>query len=529
MKKTFSVLIALLLVISVSSCSVNIGDVPSDELGISGDTSASQQTTDEIIVSTTYEEPPTYEEIQAEYPDKTVLIWVIDSTAPHYRTKEINEYLDSLGCDFAVSFKPAGAYATEDETDFYSTLIGKMIADGEQIDILHSSSRYWGEAGISAYCNFVQYGFFEPLDEYLETEKGQALYELMPEKHWEALRVNGSIYGVDGKMTSLGQDYGYYVNAELADKYGFDISKPIDEQLDILQQIRENESYESCGDIFAYGGNKLEDPAIYFTSAKDITYAVYWDGEEHTAKCILDNPEYLEKLRLFDTLSKNKLLTNAAAAMSQTFFIAQVHVTGGHTVYESTEPVDFDYRDNGNIVKVYPVYNEATSVRNSYNATGICSASQNKEKAFELLALTQTDPYLNNLMIYGIEGIDYDLTEDGKADKSVDFNLDRYANYMICLKNTDFRGFIPDLTAEEYQAVYENVVISEDFDFALDCSGLEHEINTTNIIMGSFHLPGSDQTLDEYLSEFREKLENAGMQKIIDECNRQYEEWKNES
>ena len=510
-----------MLVISMSSCSVNSDDVPpAPQQSTDEATGSSQKSEEEIIVSTSYEKPPTYEEIQAEYPGKTVLTWVIDGTAPHYRTKEINEYLDSSGCDFAVSFKPAGAYATEDETDFYSTLIGKMIADGEQIDILHSSSRYWGEAGISAYCNFVQYGFFEPLDEYLETEKGQALYELMPENHWEALRVNGSIYGVDGAMTSLRQDYGYYVNAELADKYGFDIFKPIDEQLDILQQIKEN---ENCGDIFAFGGNKLEEPAFYFTSAKDITYAVYWDGEEHTAKCILDNPEYLEKLRLFDALSKNKLLTNAAAAINQTFFIAQVHKAGGHTVYESAEPVDYDYRDDVNAVKVYPVYSEPTAIRNSYNATGICSASRNKEKAFELLALTQTDPYLNNLMVYGAEGIDYDLTEDGKANKSVDFDLDRYANYMICLKNTDFRGFIPDLTAEEYQAVYENAVISEDFDFAPDCSGLEHEINTTNIIMGSFHLPGSDQALDEYLSEFRERLENAGMQKIIDECNRQYE------
>ena len=55
---------------------------------------------------------PTFEEVQAEYPDKTVLVWA----AQYLRTvplKEINKYLDDNGYGFAVCFKPFNVDITE--------------------------------------------------------------------------------------------------------------------------------------------------------------------------------------------------------------------------------------------------------------------------------------------------------------------------------------------------------------------------------------------------------------------------------
>lgn len=37
-----------------------------------------------------------------------------------------------------------------------------------------------------------------------------------------------------------------------------------------------------------------------------------------------------------------------------------------------------------------------------------------------------------------------------------------------------------------------------------------------------------DRTFDDVLAEYREGLYAAGVQKIIDECNKQYEEYKEE-
>ena len=534
MKKKLLVLLTLIFVLSVSSCSLNNNETNPHESSslVTAQTPETTTASEKDLFMESFgdffeTDYSVYDDITAQYPDKTVLTWIVNSGSSYFtaRTEKINEYLDSQGYDFAVCFIPLFTSSFIEPELFYIDRVEEIIADGRQADILCCETYGIGEGVVNAYHNFVQHGLLDPLNSYLESPAGQELYELMPENHWESLRVNGSIYGVDGKMVSVGEDYGYYVNADLAEKYGFDVSRPIEDQLDILKEIKEN---ETC-DIFTLGDNKLWDPTLYFTSAKKITQAVYWDTEVHTAKCILDNPEFLEKLCLFDTLSKNGLLTKATAGTGTSFFIAQVHVANGSVIYNPFSTVDFDYKgDSGDLTKVWPVYSEHCSISNSYNATGICSASQNKDKAFELLALTQTDPYLNNLMIYGLEGEDYNMTEDGKVVQInfYDFDFYRYANYMICCQNTDYRGFGPNITADEYKAVYENAVIDEDFDFAFDCSGFDHEINAISAIMEGFRLPSKDQTLEEALSEFREKLEYAGLQKIIDECNRQYEEYK---
>ena len=543
MKRICNLLLSLLFVLSLAACSTadnNEPSQPSTETETSSAaTSSSPQEHESMVIEapTDYfdENFPSYDDIQAQYPDKTVLVWTFEGTMweqlTPFRSKEINEYLDSLGCDFAVCFKPVWGSATNDQNAYYNYCIEEMIADGEQFDLINVLMKSAEEGIPNAYHHAVQRGLFAPLDEYFDTETGRKLYDVMPANHWESLRVNGSIYGVDGNMDSMGLDYGYYVNKELADKYGYDLSKPIEEQLDLLREVKEKEYLNY--DAFAFNKGTLDDPIAYFTSSMAITPAVYWDEEQHTAVCTLDNPEYLEKLSFFDMLSKEGLLSYAVGGSSRLWFIAQTNLIGGYAAYHnSTEPIELYYETvdsfgEDKVVEVYPVFSEPRAVQASYCATGICSASQNKDKAFELLALTQTDPYLNNLMVYGIEGVDYHLNEKGNsADLLNSFNYFRYANLMICVKSDYPYRRSPDVTAEEYEAMYQNAVIGEDMDFAFDGRGLKKEIYATNLVIESFSLPGSDRTLEEALAELRERLDNAGLQKIIDECNRQYEEYR---
>lgn len=143
----------------------------------------------------------------------------------------------------------------------------------------------------------------EPLDEYLNnTDKGRELYSLMPEKYWEILRANGKIYGVCGSLNNvLSSDYGCFVNPELAEKYGFDVNKPISDQLDILRKVKQEENCPViASDMTCYPSDLI--------GAKMFGNGVYWDGESHTAKCILDCAEYVEKLRFLDTLNREGLL-----------------------------------------------------------------------------------------------------------------------------------------------------------------------------------------------------------------------------
>lgn len=463
---------------------------------------------------------PSFEEVKESYPDKTVLLWTIEETGYErnypFRTREINRYLDEKGYDFAVCFYPLNGFYTKDDDKSYTEYV-KELAEQGKADIIYTSLNGIGEGGTSTYNKYIFDGLLEPLDGYFETELGQELYPLMPEKHWEGLKVNGSIYGVNGSLTTLNNDYGYYVNAELAEKYGFDITKPVEEQLDILRQVKEEEGI-NC-DVFAMGSGVAGQP-VFFTGLKELAGGVYWDEDKQEARCVLDNEGYTEKLKFLHTLKKEGLLQTVTTPSAHTFFILLGSKFVGHL---STEPVEKDYFER--FVKAFPVFENTSSIVSCPIATGISSTSENKDKAFELLALTQTDPYLNNLLTFGVEGEDYGISE-GYADNIINrLSLDRFANYMVCNKFDDY-GIENKFTPDEYREIFDNAKMSAEQDLVLCGEGLETELKALQDIMCGFEVPSAEADFDEAMKRLREELEQAGLQRVIDECNRQYEEIK---
>ncbi|MBD5128513.1 MAG: hypothetical protein HDT43_01090 [Ruminococcaceae bacterium] len=464
---------------------------------------------------------PTYEEVQAKYPNKTVLVWAImetggDGHAP-FHSAELNEYLDEQGYEFAVCFKPIDESTEEMFPDEMLTGVKKLLDNGERIDIISPMN----------YDEFVFESLYEPLDDYLETEIGRGLYNAFPEKFWASQRINGGIYGLCGTMTPVfNPDRGYYVNAELAEKYGYDITKPILEQLDILKAVKEN---EKNADVFS--ADLYIDNISAFVNVKMLSAAVYWNNDTHSAELSIDDPRYIEWLRLYDTMKKENLLNALDGGKhKESFFIMSDAVCGGGLAYADMKPIDVDYF--GNTVTAIPVFTPYSALRTVPVATGICSKSEHKEKAFELLARIYTDPVLNNLLVYGIEGENYTLENgfvkeiENPSDNMFNinpFNTYRFANQMICHRSA-YNLFTP----EQYTGILENAEVYADIDFTLDPTNLISELNAEYIAADTIVLPKENENLDDILAEYRESLYAAGVQKIIDECNRQYEVYKNE-
>ncbi|MCM1276855.1 MAG: hypothetical protein NC299_16085 [Lachnospiraceae bacterium] len=475
------------------------------------------------MLSSFWDNFPSYEEVQAKYPDKTVLVWTIEETLYErhspFHVDKVNEYLDEQGCDFAVCFYPLRFDYDIDTMypDKALTMIKELLDGGERIDIISAMN----------YDEFVFDGMLEQLDGYLETDVGRVLYGAFPEKLWETLRINGGIYGVSGYMSRIPcPDPGYYVNAELAEKYNYDVTKPVLEQLDILKAVKENEKK-----IDVFSSYSDFDSIIYFMNAKMLSRTVYWNSETHSAELSIDNPVYIEGLRMYDTLKREGVLKLTDTSHSENFFIRADQISGGGVVYADTDTVDVDYF--GNTVTAIPVFTTYSTVRTVPLATGICSKSADKEKAFELLAKIFTDPVLNNLLVYGVEGENYilengivkelELPPDMEGFNINAMNTIRFANQMICHRSEDNL-----LTPEQYVKIFENAEVFADYDFALDPKNILNELNAEYNAADNISLPEDDQTLDEVLAAYREGLYAAGVQTIIDECNRQYEVYKNE-
>ncbi len=519
MKFKLSLALFLSVVFMLTGCSNNASVTESDSDVIESTEAAPELTIDtnenpdkDLLYSSNF---PTYEELQADYPDKIVLVWTIEETGYErnypFRSAEINEYLDSLGCDYCVCFYPIRAMQNEDKSDYYTSYVADMIENGEQVDIVYSSFTSVQESGNNAFHKYIYNGIFEPLNEYFETDIGKKLYDVMPEEHWQALTVDGNIYGVDGAMHTLSDDYGYYINSELASKYGFDTSLPIEDQVDILDEIAEN---ENCDIIVSYNDFST---TSYLVDIKEITSAVYFDEDEQTAKCILDNSDYMEKLRFFYDMNQKEYVVDPELAKSSTFFMLKTNFSGGKEHSKNSETATITY--NGNSITAIPVFMEDTSVRSSYMATGISSSSEHKDMAFELLALTQTDSYLNNLLTYGKEGEDYQLT-DGKVDTIINpVSLDRFANKMICYPTAS-----GTLKSDEYISVYQNAKVSDTLGFAFDGRDVIPQTSATSLIFMSFDIFSVDD-FDNAIADLRTELEQNGLNEVIDACNQQYQEY----
>lgn len=531
MKRLFCLIMSIVFAASLTACSKD--EVSSDSTSeptsstepesaphAQGSSSYTDDDGDTVVTITPSYNNPTFEEIQAEYPDKTVLVWAAQyvRTAP---VEKINKYLDDNGYDFAVCFKPINV-DYENLVRFPDASVEntkERLDAGEQIDIISPMN----------YEDYVFGGMYEPLDDYFETDLGKKLYGIMPTGHWESLRINGSIYGVHGPDGyTLTPDWGYLVNAELAQKYGFNVSKPIDEQIDILKKVKQNET--GC-DIFSMGLSRTQIP-ILNVGLKEISISaasVYWNNETHSAECAFDNAEYLERLRLYDTLKGEGLFkTDRYSTSNNNFFIMQENIEGAGTVYKTSDRVTVDY--NGNEIEAIPVYNSLTYIRKCGVATGVCSYSDSKEKAFRLLALTQTDAYLNNLLAFGVEGEDYELLNGAIKEVSVDYSFNElyFANNMICLPHKEFW-----FTPEQYEEIYANAETFGDSGFVVDLAPIAAELNAAEPVMDDLKFrtqkDGVELSLEETISALRKRLEDAGIQKIIDECNRQYEAYKNEN
>ena len=457
-----------------------------------------------------------YEEVCEMYPDKTVLTWLIsyvDHTYATRRTQEINDYLVSLGKDYVVYFEP---YIDNKYRDPHYVIIQDRINNGEKFDIIFEFSDFLGQAGLTI-----------PLDDYLQnTEIGQELLELMPENYWRASTNNDGIYGLGNASFVIGHTLLCFYNAELVDKYGYDINKSPLEQLDILHEIDENEE-DTCT---VYGPTPSNYVAPY-TNYRSIEPPLYWDKNTDEAKLALDNQEYLETVYTLSKLYDEGLLIKSLYSLyDDSFFMYccqgvvptfltsfQINDDGTYTVLNAAkEPVTcYMTTPNGPM-----------AINNPWYATGVAAVSEHKDEAFDLLATSYVDATLNNLLTYGVEGVDYTVDEDGSTGTG-SFATMLYANPLIGRTSTG--------NCSEYQDFLRNMLetapCEDDIEFVPNFLDYYDMLSEASLVMTDFadalsHGVATREEFDAIVAEYREKILQTGIQEAIDGINAQYAEWK---
>ena len=161
----------------------------------------------------------------------------------------------------------------------------------------------------------------------------------------------------------------------------------------------------------------------------------------------------------------------------------------------------------------------------------ISSNSKNKEKAIEFLNLLNSDEYLKNLVVYGVEGIHYEKIGDKTikyTDKHADYDIAAFAFGNLFI-NYVLEGE-PETKWDEFQAFNDESIASVALGFKFDTSNVTNELAAITNVLEEFKyaLFSGSVDVDEYLNKMNTKLKEQGLDKVMEEMQTQIDEWKAE-
>ena len=170
-------------------------------------------------------------------------------------------------------------------------------------------------------------------------------------------------------------------------------------------------------------------------------------------------------------------------------------------------------------------YNTATATM-----LGVPLQSKNPEKAVEFINLLHTDKDLYNLVVFGVEGVNYKKISDERVEKIENSGYDmkaqgwKFGNQF----NQYLTPELPDGIWEKTKEINDNAERSEILGFFLDDSMITTEISQCTKVRQEYSKRISAGVEDpaEYYDEYLDKLKKAGIYTIRDEVQRQIDEFK---
>ncbi len=189
-------------------------------------------------------------------------------------------------------------------------------------------------------------------------------------------------------------------------------------------------------------------------------------------------------------------------------------------------PIDVIDLDN------YSVLGAQTSTASVIPRT--CSDVETSVKLLDLVN-TKKGAELYNLLVYGIEGNHYDVLENGKIETkgyvSQATSDNDYGLYKWVVGNT-FNSHLTTTDIDNYYEVIEKIdseaVIPSAAGFVFDSDPVKIEIAQCNAVITEYAdlSTGAVSNHKAKVAERSEKLKKAGIDKIVEELQRQLDEWK---
>ena len=417
-----------------------------------------------------------------------------------------------------------------------------VLAGGDQLDLVYTGN-------YRDYRNYVEKAsFMELTPEFLQTYMPQT-WATLPEAAWEETYVDGKIYMVPRNTAEIFPDRGPFVNMDIAEKYGFtaDDIKTYDDLKALLLAIGDNESsngmyayYQSQTSNFQELGWRYRFNLIN-NQASDYVYYCQLDDPTFEKPFFLFTSEYwktyIQEMAEFaaagcwpkDAISNTNAIT--------TLFENGQSATSRGNYYNGITMIQ-GYRDKGMNVELFDIFPEGyRPLRDSYLGDGyaIPIFCEQPERAAMVLDYIKCDYDTNMLLAGGVEGRHYIYDEAtntvAPGPEVADYEFDGWA---WGIRHKDFPW--PKSDDERINAANAHLKEAEvqdeewpywGFQFSPTPVSAEWAVISALVTeyQPSFDLGMfGDQTMATY-EEFVNQLKGAGLDKYMEEWNRQRDEF----
>lgn len=426
--------------------------------------------------------------------------------------KEVNKYLKTK----------INATLKLELIDFnnYDKEIKSVISSGQKFDLCFTS------AWINNYVANSLKGSFLELDSLLN-KHGKKTLEYMPKVLRDGAKVNGKIYAIP-TIKSLGHQFCITLNKKYMDKYGLDVSSitELDDLEPMFEIIKKNEPDVIPYLIYTYSCSAFSMPMERID--EQVPIALYFDNRtNYKLVNTFETPEFKEYAALMRKwYTKGYILKDTATIKSIDGYEKSGNWFAGAWSYNPLVEIQISKKLGYDVLTVPLRRPFITKKDIEYHMQAISSTSENPERVMMFLELLNTDKYLYNLLAYGIEGTHYKKVWGN----IIDVLSDRYHTDNNTFGNINLgysMSYYPKTLKEDFEEFDKRAIISPLLEFNFDPTKVEREIakitEVTEEVEGPIFVGAVDPEL--YIPKVIEKYKRAGLDKVMDEQQRQINEW----
>lgn len=413
----------------------------------------------------------------------------------------------------------------------YNQKMQVVINTGDKWDLCFTCS--WA----NDYLQNAQKGAFLELDDLLAKE-GKEMYDAIDPRFWEAAKVGGKTYGVPSEK-EIGNMPMWVFNKELVEKYDIPYTEiqTLEDLEPWLATIKENEP-----DVVPLYLTRDYTAPTYMDKIQDPVGIEYGDAELKVQN-VFQTEKMLSTLDTMRKYYQAGYINKDAATASDDKSIKRFVTKGdGQPYAELIWSKDLGYE----VVATPIMETQITNASARGALTAVNKNSDHPEKAVELLNLINTDTYLRNLLNYGIEGTHWTKVEvdpeeakaaEGKPyvyDCKVKLDPARSKDYSVpyWVQGGLFNTYVLENEPIDKWAIFKEFNDSSEeapsFGFDFDLTPVSTQVAGFRNVLDEFGKSLYTGSVDpaEYLPQLQKKLDATGVQDVIDEMQKQIDEWK---